>query len=100
MVKEFEGYVIYGKTKDQVSPFAVVSENYECKATSNYIPPSLKVFLVQVEDKRFYLHRGIDFKGIARAVVANLKAGRVIQGGSSITQQLARNILNDNRKSI
>lgn len=57
------------------------------------LPIYTKNALLAVEDKRFYSHFGLDLFGIARAVVANRKAGRVVQGGSSITQQLAKNIL-------
>lgn len=57
------------------------------------LPVYTKNALLAVEDKRFYNHFGLDLFGIARAIVANRKAGRVVQGGSSITQQLAKNIL-------
>lgn len=55
------------------------------------IPPTLIKAVVAAEDVRFYEHTGIDFKGIARAFLQNLGSGRVKQGGSTITQQLARN---------
>jgi penicillin-binding protein 1A len=47
---------------------------------------------VAIEDKRFYKHGGVDYKGIVRAAVKDLRAGRVVQGGSTITQQLVRNL--------
>lgn len=55
--------------------------------------------LIAREDSRFYEHKGVDFQGIARAAVKNLKAGEVEEGASTITQQLARNtfVLDENR---
>lgn len=54
------------------------------------LPGHLKHAVVAIEDKRFYEHFGIDLRGIGRAVVANIRAGGVRQGGSTITQQLAK----------
>jgi penicillin-binding protein 1A len=45
---------------------------------------------IAIEDRRFWRHGALDYQGIARAALANLKAGRVVQGGSTITQQLVR----------
>lgn len=56
------------------------------------IPIYIKQAIVSTEDKRFYKHNGIDYKGIARAVVAMIQDGEVTQGGSTITQQLARTV--------
>lgn len=56
------------------------------------IPDHLKQALVAVEDWRFWNHWGLDLRYLARASLANLLAGRIIQGGSTITQQLARNM--------
>ena len=47
---------------------------------------------IAIEDRRFREHGGVDFKGIARATVNDIKAGRVVEGGSTITQQLVRNL--------
>ncbi len=55
------------------------------------VPPHLIDALLATEDERFYQHEGYDFWGIARASVANLRARRIRQGASTITQQLARN---------
>ncbi len=48
--------------------------------------------MVAIEDRRFYSHGGVDPIGIARAVVADVRAGKVVQGGSTITQELVRNL--------
>jgi len=56
------------------------------------LPPDLVKAVISTEDRRFYSHFGIDPLGLARAMVANFKAGRVVQGGSTITQQLAKNL--------
>lgn len=100
MNKKFNNYVIYCKDANTEIPFGVVSEDFECQAMTDFIPTRLKCFLVEVEDKRFYDHNGIDLKGITRALIENIKAGKIVQGGSTITQQLARNILKDNTKSL
>jgi 1A family penicillin-binding protein len=54
------------------------------------LPQYLVDAVVAIEDQRFYSHRGIDPRGIMRAVVRNLKAGGVVEGGSTITQQLVK----------
>lgn len=56
--------------------------------------------LVAVEDNRFYKHGGIDLKAIIRATVANVKARSVVQGGSTITQQLAKNLFLDGNQDM
>lgn len=54
------------------------------------IPPQVSQAFLAIEDSRYDEHRGVDYQGIVRAAVANLKAGKVVEGGSTITQQLAR----------
>ena len=56
------------------------------------IPPYLLDAVITMEDKRFYQHQGIDLRGMARATLANLRERRIIQGGSTITQQLVKNL--------
>jgi penicillin-binding protein 1A len=56
------------------------------------LPPYLVDAFVAVEDRKFYTHWGVDLFGIARAVVANIRHGERVQGGSTITQQLGRNL--------
>lgn len=56
--------------------------------------------VIAIEDRRFYQHRGVDLNGLARALRANLSAGRVVQGGSTLTQQLAKNLFLNNVRSF
>ncbi|MBV1931293.1 MAG: penicillin-binding protein 1B [Porticoccaceae bacterium] len=55
------------------------------------LPPFLIESLIAVEDRNFYQHRGVSPRGIARAMFGNLRAGKMSQGGSTITQQLVKN---------
>jgi penicillin-binding protein 1A len=63
-------------------------------------PDHLIKAVLATEDRRFYEHFGIDIAGTARAVVSNARAGGVVQGGSSITQQLAKNLFLSNERTI
>jgi len=58
----------------------------------NQIPDDLKNAVIAVEDRGFYQHPGISPRGIVRAIVANMKGGRLSQGASTLTQQLVRNL--------
>ena len=55
-----------------------------------HFPKHLVDAFVAAEDGRFFEHKGLNFKAIFRAFLANLQAGRKVQGGSTITQQVAR----------
>lgn len=59
------------------------------------IPPHVRLAFLAAEDAGFYEHEGLNYFGIARAMVVNLRAGRTRQGGSTITQQVVKNILLD-----
>src|SRR5829696_7922961 len=56
------------------------------------IPKTLKDATVAIEDERYYHHKGVDYAGIVRAAVKNLSTRKTVQGGSTITMQLARNL--------
>ena len=64
------------------------------------LPPHLPRALMATEDRRFYQHFGIDPIGLLRAAYANLRAGRVVQGGSTLTQQLAKNVFLDRDRTL
>ena len=63
------------------------------------IPIYVKQAIISTEDKRFYKHNGIDYRGIMRAAVAMIQDGEVTQGGSTITQQLARTVFLSNERT-
>ena len=62
--------------------------------------PHLVNAVIATEDKRFHSHFGLDPKGIVRAMAANLRAGRVVQGGSTITQQVAKLLFFEHTRSL
>jgi len=64
------------------------------------ISPWLSQATVAIEDRRFYEHGGIDAEGIARALWRDVKAGRVVEGGSTISQQLVRNLYISNERTV
>jgi penicillin-binding protein 1A len=64
------------------------------------IPPVVRHAFVAAEDARFYSHGGVDYLGIVRAAFANLRAGHVVQGGSTITQQVAKLLIVGKERSI
>ncbi len=64
------------------------------------VPPALPEAIIAVEDRRFWHHPGIDPLGMARALWVNLTAGRVVQGGSTLTQQVAKTLFLTNARTI
>lgn len=64
------------------------------------LPPYVQQAFIAIEDRRFYQHFGVDVGGLSRAVVENMRSGRVVQGGSTITQQLAKNLFLTNNRTF
>jgi membrane peptidoglycan carboxypeptidase len=67
--------------------------NNRTPVTAEQIAPIMKQALVDIEDSRFYDHNGLDVQGTMRALVKNVAAGEVQEGGSTITQQLVKQTL-------
>lgn len=65
---------------------------YGQRLTVNELPPEMVQAVIAIEDRRFFEHPGVDFRGLLRATLANVMAGGVVQGGSTLTQQLAKNL--------
>ncbi|MEM8935640.1 MAG: PBP1A family penicillin-binding protein [Pseudomonadota bacterium] len=65
---------------------------YGESVTLDALPDALIKAFLSTEDRRFYDHGGIDLRGLARAAFANIRSGGVVEGGSTITQQLAKNL--------
>ncbi|HWH11563.1 MAG TPA: transglycosylase domain-containing protein [Solirubrobacteraceae bacterium] len=70
----------------------ILSDTIRTPIPSAQIPSILKEATVAIEDQRFYQHHGVDFQGIIRAAMADLTSGKTLQGGSTITMQLVRNL--------
>lgn len=101
--KEIDQYKPAEPTKILSSDGVVLAELYEENreyASLDDIPKDLQNATVAIEDSRFYKHPGVDVVGIARAVYQNLRTGSMGQGGSTLTQQLARNIYLTREKKI
>jgi len=77
-----------------------LSRKFEINNSKHKIPFFLKNSFISSEDKRFYKHNGIDFKSISRALFQNIRSGYVKEGGSTITQQVARLIFLNNDLSF
>lgn len=75
------GVLIAARGSEQSPPI-------ELETLPDYVPAAF----IAVEDRRFYHHPGFDPIGMLRAMVANMRAGRVVQGGSTLTQQLVKNL--------
>ncbi|MEJ6012925.1 transglycosylase domain-containing protein [Corynebacterium sp. H127] len=75
------------------APIAWVYDQYRRDVPSEQISPNMKKAIVAIEDRRFYEHDGVDWRGTARAMVTNLTSGSVEQGASTLNQQYVKNYL-------
>jgi 1A family penicillin-binding protein len=81
-------------------PIGTVSRENRLPVSLDEISKFMQDAIVAAEDARFYSHHGIDPLGIARAVVRNIQAGEIVEGGSTITQQLVKNLYLDQQRTF
>ncbi|HEY7678460.1 MAG TPA: PBP1A family penicillin-binding protein [Candidatus Methylomirabilis sp.] len=84
---------------DGGEPFAVLGD-FRVFVPLARIPKTLRDAVVAVEDARFFQHGAVDLQGMARAALRNLTAGRITEGGSTITQQLAKTLFLTNERTL
>jgi membrane peptidoglycan carboxypeptidase len=96
------GYDMYRNAVDKVSVEQKVAEIRGSRdyVKLNDISTDFKRGIVQSEDRRFYRHHGYDLIGIGRALISDIAAGAMVQGGSTITQQLAKNMYFPNNHTL
>ncbi len=101
----YETYLAQAKQASRVlaSDGTIISEFFEERRTvvpKERVPRVMQLAMVAAEDADFYRHGGVDYMGIARAMWRNLRAGRFVQGASTITQQVARTFYLTQEKTI
>ena len=74
------------------SEIATVGDNFARPVSVSELPPAVVKAITAIEDRRFYEHFGLDVYGVARAAWSNVRAGGIVQGGSTITQQAAKTL--------
>ena len=80
--------------------FAWRGEQYGGDLSVNQVSPHLVNAVIAAEDKRYYSHIGLDPRGIARAMYVNIQRGALVQGGSTLTQQVAKNVFLNAERSL
>jgi penicillin-binding protein 1A len=89
-VRQADNSLVYGANGDLIGVLPAVENRTAVPRSS--IGPWMPQATVAIEDRRFYRHGGVDPQGILRAFVADVTAGHIVQGGSTITQELVRNL--------
>lgn len=88
-IRQNAGVEIYDRNDRRIARFG---QSRGKTVLVNDMPSHVKQAVIAIEDHRFYSHPGVDLLGIARAMVTNVKHGGFVQGGSTLTQQLAKNL--------
>ena len=96
------GYILY---QDTIKEISLENKVNEIRQDPNFtqlsnVSSDFKNAMIAVEDHRFYKHCGVDFIGTLRAIFINISTGKLQQGGSTITQQLSKNMYFSNNDNI
>ncbi len=96
------GYTTYSKALDEKPLVERVEEvtNMEHFVKFNDMSDYYRNAVIAIEDHRYYEHGPIEFRSIARAIFNNIKAGDLVEGGSTITQQVAKNVILSQEKTL
>jgi penicillin-binding protein 1A len=100
LLKSYQPSLITTVYADDETPVAQFFVERRVLIPLEKIPAMLKQATLAVEDARFYAHEGIDFVGIGRAAWSNVQAGEVVEGASTITQQVAKMLFLTHRKTF
>lgn len=95
--KPIEATMIYSEDGKLLARLYKENRNY---VSISKIPKQLQNAIISIEDNRFYEHQGIDLWGIARAFLVNIIHGDIVEGGSTLTQQLAKNAFLSNERTF
>ncbi|MBR3549094.1 MAG: penicillin-binding protein 1C [Treponema sp.] len=79
---------------------ASVAQDGQWRFERGNVPPKFEKAIVAFEDKRFFIHPGVDFASIARAFASNIRAGKIVSGGSTITMQTVRILEKNPRRTV
>ncbi len=98
------GFIVY-EYQQTIPNYNIEDTVLTVRASQHYTPlqdisPAFLDALIATEDHRFYKHGGLDFISLGRALMANLNSGEIEQGGSTITQQLAKNLFLDAKQTF
>lgn len=92
-----DGPVVFDTNGQELGQLA---EEERSHVSIEEVPRHLQQALIATEDRRFREHRGVDLHAIARAIIRNIRAGAIVQGASTITQQLARTLYLDQDRTL